>query len=431
MRRRLLLAALWLAAACGRFGFDFVEGTGSSSTPADATGVPDDTGISPVSCPAKDPQTGTIVSTMAQLRTAIANASQYETILLADGLYTTTTTLEITVPDLTIRSASNRADAAIIDGQGAANPILYLRNDHIALYSLTLRNTGGDAVVVEPFDGAGQAQNTEIYDVTFTDVRGPAVRAKSYQSLATTPYADYGTLACSRIGHTVANDCGPDGVFGARLMGVRGWVIDSNYFSGQCGSARVRAIWADKGARDTSIVGNVFANNGNNIIVGGAALRTYPDALPAGCTVAPDFWGGLICNNRISGLNVPARANNPDFEEGIALWTACDTWVLHNTVVSPAGTETYENIEYRFAGTYVHLLNNLLEADPVARDSGMIDPASANVRYASTATFVDAANGDLRLTQSLALGAPIPDCFTDAAGKPRNAGGPTPGAYEP
>jgi hypothetical protein len=428
---RLPPAALWLAAAaCGRFGFDFVEGSGSNTMSPDATGVPDDTGIPAVACPPIAMQAGTMVSTITQLRTAIANASQNETILLADGVYNTSTTIEVNAPDVTIRSASNHADAVIIDGQGQANPIFYFRQLHTSLIAVTLRNTGQDAIVVEPFDATTVLRNANIYDVTFTDIRGPAVRAKSYQSLATTEYADYGKLQCSRIGHTLPNDCGSDGVFGVRLMGVRGWEIRNNYFAGRCAAARVRAIWADKGARDIVISDNVFSDNGNNILMGGAALRTYPDTLPAGCTGPPDAWGGLVCNNRIAGLGVPARANE-DFEEGIALWTACDTYVLHNTVVSPAGTETLENIEYRFTGTYAHLLNNLLEADPVARDGGTIDIASTNVRYASTADFVNAAAGDLRLTHALALGAPINDCLTDAAGKPRNAGAPTPGAYEP
>jgi hypothetical protein len=426
---RLLLAALWLAAACGRFGFDVVGGSGSSSSP-DATGVPDDTGVLATACPPLAMQSGTMVSTIGQLITAITNAAPGDTILLADGLYTLSSTINVTVPNLTIRSASNRADAVILDGQATSNPMFYVRSAKVAFVSLTIRNTGQDGITYEAIDGAGDASGGQIYDVTFTDVRGPVMRAKSYQSLATSPFADNGTFACSRVGHTVDNDCGIDGVFALRLMGVRGWTIRDSYFSGRCGASRIRAIWSDEGSRDITIIGNVFADNGNNIIVGGAALRTYPDPLPSGCTVAPEFWGGLICNNRFAGLGVPPRSS-PDFEEGIALWTSCDTWVMHNTVVSPQGAETYENIEYRFTGTYVHLVNNLLAADPLARDGGAIDPASTNVRYASETDFLNAAAGDLRLSQPIGLGAPIAQCLTDAAGKPRNMSAPTPGAYEP
>jgi hypothetical protein len=429
MRRPLLLAAVWLAAACGRFGFDFVEGVGSNSTSPDATGVPDDTGISSVACPSKPMVSGTMVTTASQLRAAITAASPGDTILLADGLYTTSTTINVNVPNLTIRSASNRADAAIVDGQGVADPIFYVRQANVAFISLTLRNTGSDSIVFEPLDAAGDATGALVYDVTFTDSRGPAVRAKSYMSLDTPPFADGGTFACSRVAHTVANDCGTDGVFGARLMGVRGWTIRDNYFSGQCGTARIRAIWADRGARDISILGNVFANNGNNIMLGGAVGRTYPDALPAGCTGTPEVWGGLVCNNRISAAIVPSRTMN-DFEEGIALWTACDTWVLHNTIASPIGFETYENIEYRFAGSYVHLFNNVLEMAPLGRDNGMLDPTSANNVYTTLSVFVDANAGDLRPSSSFGSGAPISQCLTDANGVARNAISPIPGAFE-
>ncbi|HUS33215.1 MAG TPA: hypothetical protein VMZ53_32155 [Kofleriaceae bacterium] len=430
MSRVLTLAAVLAVAACGRLGFDFAGGGGSSTSP-DATGVPDDTGVLAAACPEKPMTSGIMVKTGTELVNAIASASPGDTILLADGLYSTASTISIDTPNLTIRSASNHSDGPVVDGLGLANPLFYVRAKNVSFISLTMRNTKQDAVFVEPLDAAGDATGVRIYDVTFTDVRGPAVRAKSYMSLATTPFADDGEVACSRVGHTVDSDCGPDGVFGVRLQGARNWTIRDTYFSGRCSPSRTRAVWADAGARDVTVTNNVFANNRNNILFGGIALRTYPDALPAGCSGTPHLWGGLVCNNRIGGLGVSSSTGN-DFEEGIALWTTCDTWVLHNTVVSPAGAETYENIEYRFAGTYVHLVNNLLSVDPLLRDSGQLDPASTNTLYTSPSDFVDAAAGDLRISTSatIASGVAISQCLTDANGKPRNTASPTPGAFE-
>jgi hypothetical protein len=415
MRRRVSLAAVWLVSACGRFGFDPI-GTGSNAP--DATGIPDDTGVTAALCPPRAMTAGTTVTNMAELVSAIQTAAPGDTILVSDGVYSTNGTIAIATPGLTIRSASNRADAAIIDGLGAANPLFYVRTANVSFIALTLRNTGQDAIYVEPLDATTDTDGTKIYDVTFTDVRGPAVRAKSYQSLATTRFADNGAVACSRVGHTLDDDCGGDGVFGVRLMGVRNWTIRENYFSGRCTTTRTRAIWADFGARDISIVGNVFADNTNNMLLGSATLRTYPDPLPTSCSGTPTFWGGIVCNNRIPGLGVPSRSGN-DFEEGIALWSACDTRVLHNTVVSPATSETFENIEYRFADTYVHLVNNLLTVNPLQRDGGLIDPASANTLYTSPADFVDAAAGDLRIATSstLPVGAAISQCMVDASGR--------------
>jgi hypothetical protein len=429
MRRAVSLAALWLVTACGRLGFEAADGSGSSSP--DATGVPDDTGVPAQLCPTQPMTAGTTVTNITDLRSAIQTATAGDTILLADGVYSTATTLTVAIPNLTIRSASNRADAAIIDGQGVASPLLYVRTAGFSIIAITLRNTGQDAINIEPLDTTTDATGTSVYDVTFTDVRGPVLRAKAYQGLATSPFPDAGEMACSRIGHTVANDCGTDGVFGVRLMGVRSWKIRENYFSGRCGTTRTRALWADYGARDISILGNVFADNGNNVLLGSAALRTYPDPLPASCPSAPTFWGGVVCNNRIAGLGVASRSGQ-DFEEGIALWSACDTWVMHNTVVSPGSSETFENIEYRFTDTYVHLVNNLTAVAPLQRDGGQIDPVTSHYLYASTADFVDATAGDLRLAPSATVptGAVISQCLVDATGKARNIPAPTPGAFE-
>jgi hypothetical protein len=162
------------------------------------------------------------------------------------------------------------------------------------------------------------------------------------------------------------------------------------------------------------------------------ALRTYADPLPTGCTGTPQAWGGVICNNRIAGLGVPTNTSSADFDEGIALWSTCDTWVMHNTVVSPPGAETFENIEYRYPETFVHLLNNVISVGPLGRDGGTLAPISSTFTYQSPSEFVDAPAGDLRPSPTFASGpgSPISKCITDAAGVSRNTSAPTPGAYE-
>ena len=425
MRRFLVLAAL---CACGRLGFDRVPGQGSA---IDAPRNPIDVGVPVEQCPAQPMTAGTMVTTPLELVNAINAAAPGDTILLADGVYDFNTTINIATAGLTIRSASNRADAVKIDGGSAAAPIFYVRASNTTFISLSIVNSADEGIRVEPLM-TGTAAGTQIYDVTFEDNNGVALRAKPYSTLATGPFSDNGSVACSRFLHSTPDSCAGDGTFGVRLMGTRTWTVRDNYFAGQCSPTRVRAIWSDYGARDVDIIDNVFSNNMNNIIFGNMALRTYPDPLPTGCTGTPQAWGGVICNNRIAGLGVASNSSAPDFDEGIALWSTCDTWVMHNTIVSPAGAETFENLEYRYPETYVHLVNNVASVAPLGRDSATIDPASSTVTYSMASDFVDALAGDLHLspTFSVAPGSPISKCLTDAAGVMRNAAGPTPGAYE-
>ena len=115
--------------------------------------------------------------------------------------------------------------------------------------------------------------------------------------------------------------------------------------------------------------------------------RCRPDG-----TGTPDAWGGLICNNQIASATVQAVSNAEDFDEGISLSNACDTWVMHNSVVSPGGAETFAEIDYRFPSGYPHLLNNLVGVAPLQRDGGNIDPASFTEVY-TVRPFRDAAGG--------------------------------------
>lgn len=377
------------------------------------------------------------VDNAASLRDAllVANAG---TIELANGTYLLTTPLVMDRANVALRSASGDPGAVILDGGNLATPVVSIRASNITLTALTITRASGSAVIVEP-TAAGSITGTTIHDVTLVDNVGPAIRMRPLGTNVNGPFADDGTIACSRVTYTPAgNPCLAAGnLLGISGEAVRGWTVRDNRFEGLgCTTKFVRSVRFHQGSRDISIANNVFDGSAGSIMMGFVAglARSYPDALPAGCMGTPELRDGLVCNNVIAGLSARPLTGTPDVQEGIALWNACEVSAVHNTVVSPAG-ETDTVLEYRFAGTVAHLINNLLQESPTPREGPpFADHLPSNAVYASEADFVDA-----RTDLHLAPGAIVPAgesiaalgvCSIDADGKPRNLGSPTVGAYE-
>jgi hypothetical protein len=422
---------------------------GGSTTDASGVGdgpdAPLDALVATKPCePLAMPPNTVVVTDEPSLRTAVTNATAGDTIALADGTYDLSSTgaLTFNVAGVTLRSMSGNAAGVTLDGGGIQSPLITIHASNVVIASITLAHALNITVHIEP-KIAADITGDEIYDVTFADNGGAGLRLRPFNNAAgaTGPYADNGTIACSRFVDTAAVDhCTPN-ILAIDGIAIRGWTIRNNRFDGvTCPIAPRRTIWLRNGSRDTQIVSNVFVGSSMNIMMGdsfAAGGRSYVDMPPAACGGSVEEWGGLVCNNVIDGLGVPAMISNTDFEEGIGLWTSCDTWVMHNTIVSPAAPETFHDIEYRFVGTYVHLVNNLTLQAPALRDLGMQDPAftASNVTYAGISDFVDAINADLHLSATAAVGsgtsiAGLARCTTDADGKPRALDKPTPGAFE-
>jgi len=426
---RISLVAL-LACGCGRLGFD------SPAPAVDASVTVDESRCAP------RPVTGLtqVVASVAELEAALSSAGIGTTILVADGIYSLGGTL-VVGDGITVRSQSGDASSVELVAS-AATPVIELVGSGSSLISLTVRGGFGEGIQVEP--AGPSTTGTLIYDVTVIDnaLTGVRVRPKS-NMYATGPYADDGTVACSRfISSSAATGCDPGtGAWAINADAARGWTIPDNIFDHRAcptGGTLFRTGHFDTDSRHPVPLATPFLDTNLGILLGGATpLRTYPDALPAGCGTTPDHWGGLVCNNVISAPS-PPPAPAEDFTEGIALWTACDTYVMHNTVATQTGAEVFTNIEYRYAGTYVHLINNLSALPPTQRQSGVQDTAweSSNMTFASLGQFVDPASGDLRAQPGMPLpkGLPITSldaCTTDILGRPRDLVSPTIGAFEP
>src|SRR5207248_838572 len=106
---------------------------------------------------------------------------------------------------------------------------------------------------------------------------GPALRISPFDpaSPQSGPYADFGTVACSRFHDTTMVDhCVPPAggsVEQAAIDGVaiRGWNIRDNVFEQMACQARfLRAIWIRAGSRDTEFVRNTIRDSNGGITLG-------------------------------------------------------------------------------------------------------------------------------------------------------------------
>ncbi len=294
---------------------------------------------------------------------AISLAAPFRTISLAPGTYALEgVPLVVLTANVTVRSATGVASDVVIDGGNTGTSLLTIEASNFTLSKLTIANALYTGVLVKPT--TTPITGTLIHAVDFLDNGGPALdldHAGTNAELG--PYADNGTIVCSKFVST--QKAGVDhcsrGRIGISGRAIRGWRIADNLFQDlRCATSQERVVWISAGSRETQLVNNSFTGSPMNIMLGGGSgpRRSYLDSLPPDCSGVPDHRDGVICNNRINGLAVPPFAG-PDFDEGIALWDACDPLVIHNTVVTPASGEAMWPISYRFASTYVRLVNNL------------------------------------------------------------------------
>ncbi len=425
---------------------------GSMQAPADTIGdvagdVPRDSAQPAGRC---DPLavTGTLlaVANVTDLRTAVQTATAGTTIELADGTYDLSAgTLGLPNAGVVLRSASGDASKVLLDGGLVITPVVRIGASNVTITEVTITRSSGAGLLISPPPG-GDITGDSVYRVTFVDNDGAAVRVSPNAGATTGPFADTGTLACSHFSETSGNtNVCSNGTLGIAIESARGWTVRDNQLVGvRCPDQLQRAMFIRYGSRDIAVVRNTIIGSNINIglgdgnLTGTAPARLYTDAIPATCgTQVPNFWGGIACDNVIDGLSVPIFMGNGSFDSGISAWTACETWVMHNTVVSPPGNDTFSNFEYRFTGSFVHFVNNLSLVVPTGRDSGVQDAtyAASDVTYASTSDFVDAANGDLHLaagspeTAGVSI-ATLGMCDRDADDKPRDTSAPTVGAYE-
>ena len=231
-------------------------------------------------------------------------------------------------------------------------------------------------------------------------------------------WADHGTIECSAIELTdagrpfVRDSCYTGGI---DAHAAWGWVVRSNRIDGIWRARRPRRARDPLlgRLRDTLVENNVIVDCARGIGFGLLATsgdRAYPDDPYPGVGYLGHI-DGIIRNNFIAAADPDLFESDAGFDAGIALEQSRDTWVVHNSVVSTAAP--FSSIEWRFANTLVHLVNNLVSHNLRERDGNPQEVVLAgNLAGAELGWFASVPLGDLHL---VAAGLPPVDAGTAIA----------------
>lgn len=329
------------------------------------------------------------VETTAELQAAVDTLESGTTILLADGTYDLTNTLNIrSVDDVAIRSASGNRDAVAIRGRGMANAsygnvphVLAVHDAHgVLIADLTMSDAYFHLIQVH---GEHDADGVHLRNLHLVDSGEQFIKASTAGPPG--PYADNGTVECSLIEYVDrARSWYTNGV---DVLAGSGWTIRDNTFrnirapQGQLAGPAV-LFW--RNSIDTIVERNLFVECDRAIALGLSA----PDANSRDGNTVYDHQRGIVRNNMVH------RSGPGDV--GITVNYARDVVVTHNTIILN-GTFPWGSIEYRFGSTSATINSNLTDA-PIWRRDGATGSVDGNLTDADTGWFVDSSSADLHLT---------------------------------
>ena len=300
---------------------------------------------------------GDVSTLLETLRTARRGT----TLLLADGIYTLAPnqSLEVSKPGVTIRGASGRRAAVIIEG---GDNTISINADDVTVADITLRNPTFHAIQVR---GEVGLVRPTIYNVHLVDAGQQFVKVSTGDG-SLGKFADAGLVACSLIEYTTyargTDSTPPSYTNGVDILAGKDWVIRDNIFRrirSQAGPAGP-AVLAWKNAMNTLIQRNLILDSWRGIALGLSA----PDALSrGGAHVVYDHQDGLVENNVILALHKPADAaieNNYAFNSRII-----NNIVYYNEEINHV---VKWSIEYRFIPTKALIKGNNTNFPVIKRD---------------------------------------------------------------
>lgn len=361
-------------------------------------------------------ETVVIIGPGENLVSRVGSAAAGTTFLLQDGTYQGG--IEVNADRITIRSLSGNREAVIIEG-GANN--ISVNADDFTVADLTLRKPDNWHCI--QIRGEMGAMRPRIYNVHMVDAVQQFVKGSTNGSLSPRLFSDNGEVACSLIEYTTKAPS--DYTNGVDVLAGRGWVIRDNVFRrirGPLGPAGPTILmWRD--CMDTVVKRNVIIDCWRGIALG---LSSADKNSRGGSGDLYDHQNGLVENNVILGLREPMDSA---IENNYALGSK----IYHNTVYR-TGTSGF-SLEYRFSGTTVDLVNNLLDKPAVNRSPGAaLGTEKGTLVIGSAAWFKNLTAEDFHLADNspaLDKGVAHPETTEDIEGQLRPQGSaPDPGADE-
>jgi hypothetical protein len=342
-------------------------------------------------------------------------------VLIEDGDYRLTRTLDIAADRVTIRGASGQPGAVTLRGVGMTRDgvgvAVSVSASDATIADVTIRDVGYHAVQVRGERGAARfvLHNARLLDA------GQQLLKVSVSSARR--YADDGVVACSMLEYTTSAPSSYTN--GVDVLAGQNWIVRDNTLRRIRGPeaggwASGPAILAWVGATGTTVERNLIVDSYRGIAFG--LLRVAGDLARDGDR-SRDHGPGVIRQNVL--VNRHAWA-----DDAIEVNGASGVRVEHNTVLAGG---TGQSIGVRWPSAQAVLTNNLTTRPAVSRDGGRIAGAG-NVSGAEPSWFIDLAALDLRLTtaaRAIDAGVPMEGIPFDFARLPRVVGrAPDAGAFE-
>ena len=331
------------------------------------------------------------VSNMADLQTAVNNASPGTIIEITDGTYVLTTNgIQVNdKEDLTIRSQSGNRNAVVIKGNGIDGYPEFCfklyRSDHITFENMTLRDVYWHCFQLNEGSKNCVFRNLYMYDAG----EGPIKTTINGQD---GPWSDNGLVEDCVLGYENGSTRGC--IEGADLIASSNWVFRRVQVLRCYGrppetSSPGYGIFAKGNSLDTIIEDSYFEDCGVAISFGGGGTpanykRFY---------VTQEHTGGIMRNNvvRRTGLSIPIN------DCGIYMNKAVGYRVYNNTLWTTS--EGGGSIDIRFLESTGEVYNNLANQGLNLRDGGTAIEAT-NIWHCPADLFVDQPHGDFHLVSS-------------------------------
>lgn len=383
--------------------------------------------------PADAPQLVIPAGDVAALVDAAQSAGPSTAILLEAGTYALASgqSVRVLAENVYLGALSGDPADVIIDGLHDASELVRIEASGVTLANVTLRRSASNAIRVL---GGSESDTVgaRLYNLRIEDNVDQAVKVDRTGGR----FADDGELACSRISVDAQTrmlaDAGSCSLGGIRIDGGANWVIRDNVLSGLwCPSSLAPgAIRVGGGAQGLVVERNILRDVAIGIHLGRTELEEarVPAEPPCASEDGIDVWSGRIVNNAIVNDAQGLENSSEGFEEGVAVWRACQIDVAFNTIRST--TIPYSSIEYRWATEAITIADNLMSGTIRQREDAEAQVVG-NYQGLDDAVFVGPGDFHVRMSEASTLvGSGVVDIDHDIDGELRSSP-PTAGADEP
>jgi hypothetical protein len=364
------------------------------------------------------------VSNAEELSSALETAKANATVLVADGRYALSRSLQIKMDGVTLRSASGQRDRVVLDGGGMLGEgIRITKCTGATIADLTVENIRWNGFKIDSDTGVQHATiyNCVLHNVWQRGVKGVAVPKDRRDSASPADCAIRYCLFHNDRPKSYSDDADdkPENFQGNYIAGidamfVRRWTISDNVFVGVQGRTHEGrgAIFLWQDSRDCVIERNIIVDCDAGISLGNPQ-RSEPDQ--------------IHCSRFVVRNNFLTRVP----ENGIFAAYTRDCKILHNTIYDPESRRG-RLIRVFMENPGLSVINNLVVGPPISNQSGGPLALDNNV-VTRKLDVVDSATGNLRLKSSAAealdRAVPVPKVETDIDNHPRGKH-PDAGAHE-